>query len=296
MRKTEAQVNAMRNRKQILKGGRPTHNPTYLTTNEKGDMVVANAYTGMQKGADGEATAIPESGLKLPTSVENIMGDITEFVYAKEVKEIQMRLQAISDRVSSVKKWNEKAEVQAKILAFQNALAEFARQCNELQERIAARRNAYLDFGVQLDRFARANKELKSQGLGTGKGAERYTTIMTVAGQIREVLSLGRNAGGGGMPTRAELGTWWRAAHERRESSAAYSHRRDPMANPPFWVVPSFPLTPGEVTAIKSMYEQSGRFEATIKAVTEMLGPVDAAASSLFTDARVSPGGGTGRY
>jgi hypothetical protein len=258
-------------------------------------MVVANAQTGMQRGADGEKVPIPESGLKLPTSVENILGNIPEFVYAKEVKEIQMRLAGIASRVTAVKNWKKGAEMAAAIERFQIALAEFAKRCNDLQQRIAARRNAYLDFGVQLDRFARANRELQKEGLGTGKGQERYTTIMTVAGQIRETLALGRNATGG-LKDPAAFAAWAQEARDRRQASSAYSHRNTPFSSPPYWNVPSYDLTSGELRAIESMFAQSNRYEGTIKMVTELFGPVDTAATELFTDQRVSPGGGSGRY
>jgi hypothetical protein len=295
MKKTEAQVNAYRNKRAIMKGGKPGHNPTYVTTDEQGNMVVANAQTGMQRGADGESAPIPESGLKLPTSVENIMGNITEFVYAKEVREIQIRLQGIANRVSAIQNWAKGAQITQAIEKFQLALAEFAKRCNDLQQRIAARRNAYLDFGVQLDRFARANRDLQKDGLGTGKGQERYTTIMTVAGQIRETLALGRNATGG-LKDPAAFAAWAQEARDRRQASSAYSHRRDPFASPPYWNVPSYDLTAGELRAIESMFAQSNRYEGTIKMVTELFGPVDVAATELFTDQRVSPGGGSGQY
>jgi hypothetical protein len=296
MRKTEAQVNAYRNKRAIMKGGKPGHNPTYVTTDEQGNMMVANAQTGMQRPIEGgDSTEIPKSGFALPTSVENIMGNITEFIYAKEVREIQIRLQGIANRVTAITEWKKGAEINAAILRFQTALAEFAKRCQDLQQRIAARRNAYLDFGVQLDRFARANKELARDGLGTGKGQERYTTIMTVAGQIRETLALGRNATGGLKDPR-EFAAWAQEARDHRQSSSAYSHRNEPFASPPFWNVPSYDLTPGEIKAIESIFAQSTRYEGTIGQVTELFGPVDAAAGELFSDQRVSPGGGTGAY
>lgn len=296
MRKTEAQVNAYRNKRAIMKGGKPGHNPTYVTTDEQGNMMIANAQTGMQRPIQGgDSTEIPKSGFQLPTSVENIMGNITEFIYAKEVREIQIRLQGIANRVAAIENWKKGAQITQAIEKFQLALAEFAKRCNDLQQRIAARRNAYLDFGVQLDKFARANKELTREGLGTGKGQERYTTIMTVAGAIRETLALGRNATGA-LKDPQEFAAWAQAARDRRQSSSAYSHRSGPFASPPFWNVPSYDLTPGELKAIESIFGQTTRYEGTIAMVTELFGPVDAAAAELFSDQRVSPGGGTGTY
>jgi hypothetical protein len=296
MRQTEAQVNAVRNKRAIMRGEKGTHNPTYLTTDDKGNMVVANAQTGMQRGADGAKTAMPETKLELPTSVEKLLGGITDFIYAGEVRDINIRLQGIANRVGAIQNWAKGAEITKAIQTFQTKLNEFAKRCNDLQQRIAARRDAYLKFGVQLDRFARAHGELNKQGLGTGQGQERYATIMTVAAQIREVLAIGRNAAGGFGGDAHSFAVWANEASERREMSSAFSHRADPMSSPPFWNVPSYKLTSGEEQAIGPIFTQLRGFETTIVMVEKLFGPVDAAASDLLTDQRVSPGGGSGKY
>lgn len=295
LRQTEAKIKGTLNRRAVMRGERGTHNATYLTTNPEGEMVVADAQTGMQRGADGEKTAIVETGITLPTSVENILGGITDFIYADEVREINIRLQGIANRVSAIDGWAKGAEITRAIMAFQNRLNEFAKACNDLQQRIAARRNAYLNFGVQLDRFARANKDLAKEGLSTGKSQERYSSIMTVAGQIREVLALGRNAAGG-FGSAQDFAIWVAEAAERRESSAAFSHRKSPMSDPKYWVVPAYHFTPGEENAIGSIFTQARSHEQAIALTQEIFGPVDTAAVELFTNSRVSPGGGSGKY
>jgi hypothetical protein len=68
------------------------------------------------------------------------------------------------------------------------------------------------------------------------------------------------------------------------------------MASPPFWKVPSYSLTLGEEKAIGPIFTNVRGFENTIAEVEKMFGPVDSAATELFTDARVSPGGGSGKY
>jgi hypothetical protein len=296
LRKTEAQINAVRNKRAIMRGEKGTHNPTYLSTDDKGNMVVANAQTGMQRGADGAKTPLPESGMELPTSVEKLLGGITDFIYAGEVRDINIRLQGIANRVGAIQNWAKGAEITKAIQTFQTKLNEFAKRCNDLQQRIAARREAYLKFGVQLDRFARAHGELNQQGLGTEQGHERYATIMTVAAQIREVLAVGRNAAGGFGGDAHSFAVWAYEASERRELSSAFSHRADPMSSPPFWNVPSYKLTPGEEQAIGPIFTQLRGFDTTIAMVEKLFGPVDAAAGELLTDSRVSPGGGSGKY
>jgi hypothetical protein len=223
--KSEAQFNAFRNKRAIMRGKEGVHNPTYLTTDKDGNMVVANAQTRMQQGASGEETPMPEGGFTLPTSVENILGTVTDFIYAGEVREINIRLQGIAARVSAVTNWKQGEELTKATEAFRISLKEFAKRCNDLQQRIAARRNAYLNFGVQLDRFARSNRELSKEGLGTGAGRERYATIMVAASQIREVLALGRNATAGFGSAR-DFAVWVYEAQSRRQMSSVFSYER----------------------------------------------------------------------
>jgi hypothetical protein len=296
LQKTGAQVNAIRNRREIMRGGRGTHNPTYLTTDDKGNMVVANMQTGMQRGAEGTETEIPESEFKLPKSVEDILGGITDFIYAKEVRDINMRLQAIANRVAAIEHWTAGAKLTEAVQKFQTALNQFAKKCTDLQQRIADRREEYLKFGIQLDRFARGHPELGREGLATGRGRERYATIMTVTAQIREMLALGRNAARGFDGDAHSFAVWAYQASERRKMSSAFSHPSDPMSTPPFWTVPSYELTPGEMSAIDSIFQQLRKFEQAIATAEKTFGSVDETAKAVLTNARLSPGGGSRNY
>ena len=152
----EATLNAHRNKKQIMSGERPTHNPTYVTVNEKGDMIVRNVQTGMDRPIEGgEQTATPEVPFALPTSVSDLLGTIADFAYASEVKEINMRLEAIKSRCAAIEGVSELLKIRERAQHFQDKLNAFALSCAELQNRMAQRRQTYLNFGIQLDNFAR---------------------------------------------------------------------------------------------------------------------------------------------
>lgn len=118
---------------------------------------------------------------------------------------------------------------------------------------------------------------------------------MTVVGQVREMLALGRNVPSG-FGTAAHFGRWAREVRDRRGSSSAFSRTRSPGSSGPYWTVPSYDLTPGELAGIESIFRQASAFEHAVRLAAELFGDVDAAATELFTDQRLSPGGGSGSY
>jgi len=296
MRKAEAQFNGLRNRKAIMNGEKPRFNPVYTTWDEGKEMIV-NTQTGKAKSArdpKAEESEAPSGGFP-HLSAESILGGAVDFVYASEVKEINRRLEAIHMREAAVQAWAEHAEFTAAANEFRNKMNEFFRKCAELQERVAARRNQYLSFGLQLDKFARSDKELQHQGLGTAHSHERYTTIMTAVSSVREMMALGREASSD-VPTAREEWEWRQRSKDRRGASAGYSRYPSPGMTGKSWKIPSFNLTQGELDASMSMSDQMARFQHVRKALTEMFGPVDAAASGMMSDPRLSPGGGSGKY
>ncbi|MFW6098294.1 MAG: hypothetical protein ACOC9Z_09455, partial [Chloroflexota bacterium] len=70
VRKAGASVNAARNRRDIIAGNRPRFNPTFVTTDADGNMVVRNMQTGLEQNlVTGEKVASPvEEGISLPKS------------------------------------------------------------------------------------------------------------------------------------------------------------------------------------------------------------------------------------
>jgi hypothetical protein len=296
MRKAEAQFNGLRNRKAIMNGEKPRFNPVYTTWDEGKELIV-NTQTGKAKSArdpKAEESEAPSGGFP-HLSAESILGGAVDFLYAAEVKEINRKLEAIHMREAAVQAWAEHAEFTAAANEFRNKMNEFFRKCAELQERVAARRNQYLTFGLQLDKFARSDKELQHQGLGTAHNHERYTTIMTAVSAVREMMALGREASSD-VPTARDEWEWRQRAKERRGMSAGYSRYYSPGMSGKSWKLPSFNLTPGELDASMSMSEQMASFQKVRKALTEMFGPVDAAGRSMMSDPGVSPGGGSGNY
>jgi len=281
--RAEAQLNASRNRSQILNGGRPTHNPTYLTTDGKGNMIVRNMQTGTDRDpVTNAATASPEGpGLALPTSVSAILDNITTFVYAGEVRRINQHLEQIKSRVSSIQGDQKLTALLQVTSEFQTALNEYAQRCNDMQNRLAQRRNAYLQFGEQLDRFAASDRESQRGGQAPQKGQERYAQIMTVISQLRELMTIARGVSGG-FDSPAAFRQFYNTIKDDREHA------------PPRTNMHYMHVTPDEQMGFDSIYAQVSALTAQIRVINDLLGPLDAQAATVFT--ALSPGGGQGAY
>jgi hypothetical protein len=286
VRSGEAQLNAARNRSQILAGQRPTHNPTYLTT-EGGQMVVRNVQTSMDRNpVTGESTASPASpGVPLPHDVATILDTISTFVYASEVRQINNNLETIKTRVAAINATQQFLDILTATNKFQNALNTYARHCNDMQNRLAARRDAYLQFGEQLDKFARANRESQQSGQAPEQGQERFAQIMTVVAQVRELMTLAHGAGGG----------FDNPGSFRDFANQVISHRE---ANPPgvnYRIsIPQMHVTAAEMQGLQAIYNQVAGFNGRMQTIETQFGPIEAEAAAVM--ASLSPGGGSGAY
>ena len=123
-KKAKASVNAVRNRRDILAGNRPRFNPTYVTADASGNMVVRNMQTKVDSNLmTGEKLPSPaEEGISLPKSVSDVLGTITDFAYHFEVERINLRLGQMRSRIDAVKAVIDATLFEQKILAYQNAL------------------------------------------------------------------------------------------------------------------------------------------------------------------------------
>ena len=268
--RAEASLNAFRNRRQIMAGQRPTRNPTYMTTNERGEMIVRNMQTGMDRPAEGgEQTASPASSFSLPTSVSDLLGGMTDFIYASEVREINSRLEQIKGRIAASRYAQDMAATTERIQRFQDALNNFALKCTELQRRMAQRRQDYLQFGIQLDNFARQDSASRRAGQAPGQGEERFATIMTVTAQVRETLSVGTGITQG-FDSPAAFQNWALSIQDHR------------TARPPRTDITTLRVPDPEWQALDRIYGQVSRTHYNINQVNEIFSNVEAQARALI--------------
>jgi|GEM_PF-4103405 len=286
MNKFGATIGAAANKKQIMSGMRQTHNPTYLAIDAHGNQVVRNVQIGTDRaivtkpGDPYSHAPTPEAeGPTLPTNVGELMGKIVDFAYADEVKKINFHLETIKTRCEIIQSVSDAIATKKLIQTFQNAMNDFALKCAELQKRMEARRQQYLDFGVQLDTFARTDHGSQKAGLAPGKGGERYASIMSMVSTVREVLSMGRGAKSGFEST-SDLATWTQGVFERRERTD--DGRKDI----------SFMQMPGdELQRMVDMHQQVQVFEHSYDRETSQLAPVDAAAQQAMGALHQGSGG-----
>ncbi|MFT4936997.1 MAG: hypothetical protein ACI88A_000006 [Paraglaciecola sp.] len=142
VRHGEASLNAARNRKQILAGGRPSHNPTYLATDEQGEMVVRNVQTGTDRNlmtGNSSDMVDPFANVQLPTSAESLLTIIADFVYSEEVKQLTRTLAAVGARELAIQGVIDGIGLKQKAAAFSVAMLDFSVKCADMHRRIVAR-------------------------------------------------------------------------------------------------------------------------------------------------------------
>jgi hypothetical protein len=294
MNRTGAVLGAAANKRQIMNGLRQTHNPTYLTIDAKGNQVVRNVQTGLDRemttkpGDPYLHTPIPETapppgtGSVVP-SVSDVAGKIVDFAYAGEVAKINFHLDQIKTRCDIIQSVSDASTTKIRIETFQNALNDFAAKCGDLQTRMQARRQQYLEFGVQLDNYARTDFGSQKAGLSPGRNEERYATIMTVVSTVREVVAMGRGAMNS-FDSPTKLKAWIQGIYDRRE-------RTDDSRSDIQWM-----KMPGdELQRLVDMYNQVDHFENNAERETKRLDPVDAKAHEVLASfSQGAAGSGSG--
>jgi hypothetical protein len=204
------------------------------------------------------------------------------------VKEINMRLEAIKARCDAIKGVSDLMEIRKKAETFQNALNAFAQKCNQLQNRMAQRRQTYLNFGIQLDNFARKDSAAKAGGVAPGAGEERFATIMTVASQVREVLAVGTGARDGFMSSES-FAAWAREVNEHRGQLPIHSFYRDGTYYPDYFKLPDVEWKP-----LANIYNQIKTFESNVGLLEGIFKNVESQAQTLM--GALNRGGGTTAY
>lgn len=257
-RGARAWVNGARNKRAIIAGNRPRFNPTYVTADADGNMVVRNMQTGVDtNAATGAKAPAPQLDLSLPSSVSDILGKITDFVYHDEVERINLRLEQMKIRVNGVQAVIDATLFEQRILQYQNALNAFATKAAALQARLEERRKAYREFGVQLDRFAQVERDTRVAGQGVARGAERYATIMTMVAGVQEMLAIGAKSRAAAP---SDLVPWWQTVTTRRFSTP----------------------TPGELQTARQMVQQLNTYRARVSAADEAFADVARTAQSMM--------------
>ncbi len=277
LRAGEAHINSARNRREILAGGRGSHNPTYMTSNEDGDLVVRNTMTGMDTpAAGGAATAAPAAGLpSLPTSVSDLLGTIADFAYSAELRRLTETLNAIAGRCEAIAGVEHLVTLAHRARTYMDKVLAFSRKCAELHVRMVARRQAYLDLGVELDNYARGDRESRRRGEAPGAGEERYATIMMATSAVREVLAVGRTSLDNMPMTPEAMQAWFRHMHGER------------TASPPRTDMHTFEMGQNETEKITDVFDSLELQRTNVRTVQTVFAGVEATANTVMT--AVSP-------
>jgi Domain of unknown function (DUF4157) len=240
-----------------------------------------------------EQTATPSSSISLPTSIkditgmdvnislEDITGRVVDFAYASEVKDIEKRLNQITSRCEAISESKSLIAIKERTQKFQNSLTNFKLKCDRLPQQIQKQREAYLDFGVGLDRFASRDADSRRAGQAPADGKERYTTIVTVASQIREVMALSRTVKDG-FDTPGQFKGWAQGINVVREKY------------PPHNDIQHFSVPEPEWQALNRMYGQASVFHNKIGQIDLIFGPVETAARDSIE--MLHQGGDNGDY
>ncbi len=129
------------------------------------------------------------------------------------------------------------------------------------------------------------NPETQRSGQAPAQGQERYSMIMTVISQIREMLTLGRGAIRG-FDNPPAFRTFVRQIREHREAEPPGVNYEIHLQN--------MHLTPSEVDGFESIFSQICGLNARFQVVNNLLGPLETQAEGVMRS--LSPGGGRGEY
>jgi len=270
----EAVLNAHRNKRDVMAGRPPTHNPTFMTQDEHGNLIVRNVQTGTDfDPKTKEKTETPEKESSLPITPGKALDKIVDFVYAADVRRLTSILDQIATRSGHAKHAQEVQDFHKNVVEFQNALMTFAEKMTELQHQMEERRNAYLRFGLELDEFASRDAEMRRQGHGEAKGHEKFGTVMVVTSQLRETLAIGDSAAADDNAASAKTKDFGDQKADERDHAG-------------------LKLTEGEINALLAMMGGAQRFEAILGTLHKLFDGVEDASRDLFSSEILYPGGG----
>lgn len=261
--RTRAGFNAARNRRAVMRGGEASHDATYVTVNEAGDQIVRNLGTQTDTNmSSGEESAMPATGLSLPTGVADVIDKVSGLVYGEEIRRINLQLEALTTQIGAINQANEYDRLLAIQGRFRDAINDFAIKCTELQRVLGERRDEYLRLGQELDNFARRDAQARREGDAPGRGQERFATILTMVAGLRESLAVGRGAAAG-FDSPEAFQDWLRTFAEERSRMATE-------------------IAPDEQESLLSIRRQLGQFHSNMALVEQMYGGIDSQAGELM--------------
>ncbi len=298
-----AQYGAIRNRRALMRGESARWNPTYTTVDDKGNMVVRNLQTGMdldpsvEPGEEGRHRESPggDGGVHLPTGVGDLLNTIADFAYADEIRELNKVLASVEARCSAEDVASAFLETLQHVREYRDALNDYALKAFHLQQRLAERRRQYLEFGEQLDSFAREDPRSRLAGEAPDQGGhgrpagERYATIMALTSQVREAVVIGSAAlSSDNVDTDSDIRYWAGQIRDHRTSLRGLSGAGAQST------IDYLRWPKAEQTQIEALFNEISTFRARATMLIEILRPVDAAADQVIR--ALHPGGGSGAY
>jgi hypothetical protein len=136
----------------------------------------------------------------LPTSAGGLVaagaGVAMDLAFAKEMHEIDVKLNAISAKVSALKGLGISIDIDTAKTALKTKLMAFHRAMDVAAKRMQKSRTDYTRFGERMDALARKHAGKLDKGQAPGAGEEMYAMIFAVAGQLKEVAAYSSQAGG----------------------------------------------------------------------------------------------------
>jgi hypothetical protein len=234
-----------------------------LTPSQLGDLAAEEEPSFKDKSAGEGAKKIGGAitkamGIEIPTSAAGLLETGAKIWYWSELEDIRKRLATLNTQVSAHEAVAKEIGLKAKLETFSAKVDAFQLANDELQKFMFDRQRAYLQLGQKLDEAAAAAPGAKR----SGKGKERYATVMTLVSAAREVLAVGNEAQASFKPVDQ--------LHNELQEIA--DHRGWPLKG----------LPRGEYKELEKMYMGQLRFRANLEQLTADLGPIDAQAGQLI--------------
>jgi hypothetical protein len=225
-----------------------------------------------------------------------VLTTIADFAYAGEIRELNKTLFAIEARCSAEDVASAFVDTVKRVQEYRNALNDYALKADHLQQRLAERRRQYLEFGEQLDNFARSDPRSQKAGEAPTPGdkqhpaGERYANIMVLTSAVREVVGMGRAAlAADNVGDEVAIRAWFEQIREHRNSVDFPRHGFIDKYEPSYIRWPEVEQQP-----IEQLYNQVHVFRQHATNMVTTLAPVDAAAENLIK--ALHPSGGSGAY
>jgi hypothetical protein len=197
-------------------------------------------------------------GLEIPTSAGGLIEMGLKIYYSGELEDIRRRLRELDIAVDAYTKASGEILLQRTVGEYKDALKQFGEDSKVLQGALRARQLSYLTMGEQLDRASRSDPETRGDAFGK---QERFATVMTLVGAVREVLAMADGAQAGFDMHSLQVGQWILQLDEEREM---------------------FSYTLEEDRAMGRLLSQLRMFESNVDGLREVLGPIDAKAGELM--------------